>query len=150
MSEPQAIEVQLSIERIYLKDASFESPGSPEVFNEPFRPEMKVDINTRVNRLGDDRHEVVLSITVSASREGEKTAYLTEVQQAGIFVIKGAEQNQLQPILGVHCPQTLFPYIREAIDGLVVKGGFPPVRLAPVNFEALYAEAVRQSRAQKH
>ena len=146
MSEP--IQVQINIERLYLKDASFESPGSPAVFSEQFRPEMKVDINTRVNSLGDQRHEVVLSVTVSASRDEEKMAYIAEVQQAGIFSIQGVEGDNLRPILGIHCPTTLFPYMREAIDSLVSKGGFPPVHLAPVNFEALYAEAVRQQAAQ--
>ena len=147
----EQVQVQINIERIYLKDASFESPGSPAVFSEPFQPEMQVDINTRVNNLGDQRHEVVLSVTLKAQRAEEKVAYIAEVQQAGIFVIKGELQaGQLQQILGIHCPTTLFPYMREAVDALVLKGGFPAVHLAPVNFEALYAEAMRQQREQAH
>ncbi len=145
----ESVQVQVNIERIYLKDASFESPGSPTVFSEPFRPEMNVDINTRVNSLGDDRHEVVLSATLKASRGESKMAYVVEVQQAGIFVLSGAEGEQLAPILGVHCPTMLFPYLRESIDALVIKGGFPAVQLAPVNFERLFAEMVRQRNEQE-
>ncbi len=147
MSEQQ-IQVQIKIERIYLKDASFESPGTPTIFSEPFRPEMNVDINTRVNSLGDNRHEVVLSATLKASRGEDKTAYVVEVQQAGIFVITGVEGGQLAPVLGIHCPTTLFPYLRETIGALVIKGGFPAVQLAPVNFERLFAELVRQQQEQ--
>lgn len=142
----ERLQVQLSIERIYLKDASFESPGSPAVFTEQYKPEIQVDLNTRVNSLGDNRHEVVLSTTVTANREGGKTAFIVEAQQAGIFNIDGVTGAPLQQILGVHCPNTLFPYLRESIDHLVVKGGFPPLRLAPVNFEALYAQALNQQQ----
>lgn len=146
--EDSEIRVQMRVERMYLKDASFESPGSPAIFGQPFRPEIQVDINTRVNSLGDQRHEVVLSTTVTASREEDKTAYVVEVQQAGIFVIEGVEQQQLHQVLGILCPNMLFPYAREALDNLVVKGGFPPLQLAPVNFEAMYAQA-RQQQAEQ-
>ncbi|NOX49954.1 MAG: protein-export chaperone SecB [Gammaproteobacteria bacterium] len=145
--QPQAgekIQVQMRLERIYLKDASFESPGAPSIFTEQFRPEFKVDINTAVNSLGDNRHEVVLCVTATANRES-KVAYLVEVQQAGIFVIEGAKGPHLQQVIGIACPNTLFPYARECLDSLVVKGGFPALQLAPVNFEALYAQAMQQA-----
>lgn len=148
MAEANTVQVQMRIERIYVKDASFESPGSPAVFTEQFRPQMQVDINTKVNSLGDNRHEVVLAATVTAKRDDEKTAYLIEVQQAGIFVIEGVADAHLRQVLGVICPNTLFPYLRESLDSLVVKGGFPPLQLAPVNFDALYAQAVQQTDQQ--
>ncbi|NKC00681.1 MAG: protein-export chaperone SecB [Pseudomonadales bacterium] len=144
----EAVQVQLRIERIYVKDASFESPGAPSIFTQQFKPEMKVDINTNVNSLGDDRHEVVLSATVNAMRSEENHAYIVEVQQAGIFVIEGAEGGTLRQVLGIACPNALFPYLRETLDTLVTKGGFPPLHLAPVNFEMLYSEAMRQAGAQ--
>lgn len=144
----ETVQVQLRIERIYLKDASFESPGAPSIFKEQFQPEMQVDINTGVNSLGDNRHEVVLSATVTARRSEEKHAYIVEVQQAGIFVIEGAEGGTLRQVLGIACPNALFPYLRESLDNLVSKGGFPPLHLAPVNFEMLFAEAMRQAEAQ--
>ena len=109
---------------------------------------MQVDINTGVNSLGDNRHEVVLRATVTAKRSEDKHAYIVEVQQAGIFVIEGAEGNALRQVLGVACPNALFPYLRETLDGMVTKGGFPPLHLAPVNFEMLYAEALRQASEQ--
>ncbi|MEM9624392.1 MAG: protein-export chaperone SecB [Pseudomonadota bacterium] len=145
----QAVQVQMRVERMYLKDASLESPGAPSIFGEQFRPEMQVDINTTVNSLGDNRHEVVLSATVTATRDEQRTAYLVEVHQAGIFVIEGVTGNPLRQVLGIACPNMLFPYIREAIDNLVVKAGFPALQLAPVNFEALYTQAVQQQQQQQ-
>ena len=144
----EQIQVQLKIERIYVKDASFESPGAPSIFTEQFQPEMQVDINTGVNSLGDNRHEVVLRATITAKRSEDKHAYIVEVQQAGIFVVEGAEGGALRQVLGIACPNTLFPYLRETLDGLVTKGGFPPLHLAPVNFEMLYGEAMRQASEQ--
>ena len=144
--QPQgAKQVQLRIERMYLKDASFESPGAPSIFGEQWRPETKVDINTSVNNLGDHRHEVVLAVTVTTKREGDRTAFIVEVQYAGIFVVEGADAQQLHQALGIACPTTLFPYARENLDSLVVRGGFPAIQLAPVNFEVLYAQAVQQA-----
>lgn len=139
-----AEQAQLRIDRIFLKDASFESPSSPEVFLRQWRPELKLDINTQANRLSDNQHQVVLTITVTAQLEGDMVGFIVEVQQGGIFHIEGVDGNQLAQILGIACPTTLFPYLRESIDGLVVKGGFPPLQLAQVNFEALYVQAMRQ------
>lgn len=141
-------QVQLRIEKVYLKDVSFESPKSPEVFTRQWQPNLSVDINTRAVALPDDRHEVVLSITVRANVEEDFLGFLVEVQQAGIFLVKNADPAQLSQVVGIACPNTLFPYARESLDNLVVKGGFPPIQLAQVNFEALYVQAM-QDRQQK-
>ncbi len=139
---------QVLLERLYLKDASFENPRSPDVFGEPWKPDFQLDINTRTSQLGDERYEVVLSVTVHARTEGGRNAYIAEIQQAGVFQVTGLDAPQRQHVLGTLCPGTLFPYVRETVDSLVIKGGFPAVHLAPVNFEALYAEALRRQRAE--
>ena len=136
------------LERLYLKDASFESPRSPAVFAEAWRPEFQLEVNTRASSVGDERVEVVLSTTLRAKTEGGKTAYIVEIQQAGVFQVSGLEASARQRVLGTLCPGTLFPYVRETVDNLVVKGGFPAVHLAPVNFEALYADALRKQASQ--
>lgn len=139
---------QITLERLYLKDASFENPRSPAVFAEAWRPEFHLDVNTRTTPLGDDRFEVVLSVTLHARTEGEKTSYIAEVQQAGVFRLIGVDNATRHRVLGTLCPGTLFPYVRECVDSLVVRGGFPPVHLAPVNFDALYVEMLRKQAAQ--
>jgi preprotein translocase subunit SecB len=140
---------QILLERLYLKDASFESPRAPTVFLETWKPEFSLDINTRATSLGEDRFEVVLSATLRANSDGEsgKTAYIAEIQQAGVFLVSGLPDENRQRVLGTLCPGTLFPYVRETVDSLVVKGGFPAVHLAPVNFEGLYVEARRKQAA---
>ena len=144
-STPDREEQQFMMQRIYTKDVSFESPDSPEVFLKTWQPKINVDLNTKSNLVDDnDNYEVILSITVTAEIE-EKSAFLVEVQQAGIFLAKGLEGDQLRGVLGTVAPTILFPYAREAIDALCIKGGFPPVMLAPVNFEALYQQALKQS-----
>jgi preprotein translocase subunit SecB len=143
VQQPQ--QPQLRIERLYLKDASFESPGAPSIFSEQWRPETQVDINTTVNNLGDNRHEVVLAVTVTSKREGDRVAFVAEVHYAGIFVINGLDAQQLHQVIGIACPNTLFPYVRENLDSLVVRGGFPAMQLAQVNFEALYAQAMQKA-----
>ena len=144
-STPDQEEQQFVMQRIYTKDVSFESPDSPGVFLKTWQPKINVDLNTKSNLVDDnDNYEVVLSITVTAEIE-EKSAFLVEVQQAGIFLAKGIEGDQLRGVLGTVAPTILFPYARESIDALCIKGGFPPVMLAPVNFEALYQQALKQS-----
>jgi preprotein translocase subunit SecB len=118
------------------------------VFGEAWKPEFQLDVNTRTSNLGEDRFEVVLRATLRAKGEGGNTAYIAEIQQAGVFQVSGLDGAARQRVLGTLCPGTLFPYVREAVDSLVVKGGFPAVHLAPVNFEALYAEALRKQGAQ--
>jgi preprotein translocase subunit SecB len=138
---------QVRLERIYLKDSSFESPGTPDVFAEEWKPEINVDIGTRTSSGPGGRFEVVLSGTIRAKRGNGKTAFIVEVQQAGLFIVQGLSGDRLQMALGTMCPTTLFPYLRENIDSLVVKGGFPALHLAPVNFEALFRQAVAQQQA---
>ncbi len=140
------------VQRIYLKDASFETPLGAEAFTFDFQPKINLDLNTKNKRLNDSLYEVVLSVTVNAAfGEGEdaKTAFLVEVQQAGIFAIEGFEPAQAHQTLGTVCPNILFPYAREAIDSFVTRGSFPALMLAPVNFDALYLSAMRQMAEQQ-
>ena len=138
---------QVRLERLYLKDASFESPRAPQVFAEAWEPEMQLDINTRSTGVAEDVFEVVLMVTLRAKLEKAKTAFIIEVQQAGIFRIEGVEPEVRQRVLGTICPNTLFPYVRETVDSMAVRGGFPAIQLAPVNFEALFAEALSKQQA---
>ncbi len=135
---------QFAIQKIYLKDVSFESPNSPQAFtNGDWQPQINVQINSSNQGIADNTYEVVLDITVTAKHE-EKTAFLAEVKQAGIFTITGFSQENMGGMIGAFCPETLFPYAREAISELVSKGGFPQLLLAPVNFNALYTQQMQQ------
>ncbi len=148
MSEEQT-QQQFSIQKIFMKDVSFESPNSPAVFTEgEWKPEVNVQINTEAKALNDSLHEITLTITVTA-KQLDKTAFLVEVKQSGIFQLKGFEQEQLGGMLGAYCPETLFPYAREAVSDLVTKGGFPQMLLSPVNFNALYMQHQQQQQAQQ-
>lgn len=131
---------QFAIQRTYIKDLSFETPMGVKVFTQAFQPQIKMDVNTRGNQVAENVHEIVLTITITAKIE-EDTAYLIELQQAGIFAINGFPADQLQHVLGAVCPNFLFPYAREAIDSLVVKGGFPPLSLAPIDFDAIFRQS---------
>jgi len=135
---------EFALERIYIKDLSFESPRTPDVFRGPWQPQIQLDINTRTTGLGDDRFEVVLTVTAHAKSAEGQSLMIVEVQQAGVFRIRGLADERLRRILATHCPGILFPYIRETVDSLVVKGGFPPLMLAPVNFDAMFEEAMRR------
>lgn len=135
---------QFAIQKIYLKDVSFESPNSPQAFtNTEWQPQINVQINSSNQAIADDTYEVVLDITVTAKHE-DKTAFLAEIKQAGIFTISGFPEENLGGMVGAFCPETLFPFAREAISELVSKGGFPQLLLAPVNFNALYTQQVQQ------
>lgn len=138
---------QFAIQRVYTKDISFETPNSPAIYQKEWKPEVKLDLDTRSAKLGEDTYEVVLSVTVTATVEGE-TAFLAEVQQAGIFTIGNLPEAQLAHTIGAFCPTTLFPYARETVASLVNRGSFPQINLAPVNFEGLYASYVQQQAAQ--
>ncbi|MGB0893030.1 MAG: protein-export chaperone SecB [Parashewanella sp.] len=138
---------QFNIQRVYTKDMSFETPNSPEIFQKEWNPEVKLDLDTRSNKLADDVYEVVLALTVTA-KIGEETAFLCEVQQAGIFSISGLTEPQLAHSLGAYCPNILFPYARETVASLVGRGTFPQLNLAPVNFDALFAQYVEQRQQQ--
>lgn len=139
---------QFSLQRIYVRDLSFEAPKSPEIFRQEWKPGITLDLNTRQKDLGGDFHEVVLTVSVTV-KNGEETAFIAEVQQAGIFLIKGLDAASMSHTLGAFCPSLLFPYAREALDNLVVRGSFPALMLSPVNFDALYAqELARQQGGQ--
>jgi preprotein translocase subunit SecB len=122
---------------------SFEVPGAPAVFNDPGQPQLQLNLNQKVQRLRENTFEVVLGITLTCTVDG-KTAYLAEVQQAGVFGLGGFDETTLDGMLGTHCPNILYPYARQTVSDLVQAGGFPPFLLQPINFEALYAEGRRQ------
>lgn len=143
-TEPAAAEGgSFTIQKIYVKDLSFESPNAPLVFLEKWDPELNLQLRSAATLQGEDTHEVVLTLIVTA-KQGDKTAYLIEVQQAGIFNIKGFNSNDMAVMLGSYCPNVLFPFGREVISDLVAKGGFPQLLLAPVNFDLLYAHLQSQ------
>jgi preprotein translocase subunit SecB len=133
---------QFLLRQLYIKDMSFESPNSPAVFAEPFNPDVQLNLQTQHQVLSDSNYEVVLQLSAHA-KGGERSLFLVELQQAGIFQIAGYNADEISVILGTHCPATLFPYAREAISALVVRGGFPPLLLQPINFDVLYAQAQR-------
>ncbi len=135
---------RFSVQRVYVKDASFEAPDSPEVFLRQYNPQISFNLNTRSRKLEvqENVYEVVLRLTVDVKQD-EKTLFLVEVEQAGVFEIKGLDDERLEQVLNITCPTVLFPYGREAIDNLAIKGGFPPLTLAPINFEMIYAQAKR-------
>ncbi|MDT8386965.1 MAG: protein-export chaperone SecB [Thiogranum sp.] len=135
---------QFSILRLYLKDVSLETPNSPAIFTQDWKPDVNIQLATNVSSVSDSIHEVVLSLTITA-KQGEKTGFLVEVQQAGLFSLKGHSEEQENSTLHAYCPAVLFPYAREAVSDLVTKGGFPPLLLAPVNFDALYARKLKQT-----
>lgn len=140
--EPQQ---QFALQRIYVKDVSFETPQGLEVFRQQWKPKVNLEMNTRQNRIDDQNFEVILTLSVTATQE-DKTAFIAEVQQGGIFFVSGIPEAQLRQVLATVCPTILFPYAREAIDSLVVRGSFPPLMLAPVNFDALYVQAMKQQQ----
>ena len=147
MSEQQNQEMTFQIQRIYTKDISFEAPNAPQVFQKEWQPEVKLDLHTSSNTLAENVYEVILRVTVTATME-EETAFLCEVQQAGIFTVEGIEGTQLAHCLGAYCPNVLFPYARECITNLVGRGTFPQLNLAPVNFDALFMNYLQQQQQQ--
>lgn len=144
----EAAQQQFEIQKIYIKDVSFEAPNTPEAFTQEWQPDVNVQLNTNAKPIGDKQYEVVLSVTVTAENK-DKNAFLVEIQQAGVFGLDGFEPDQLNGMLGSFCPDILFPYAREAISDLVTRGGFPQLLLAPVNFDALYQEHLKQQATQK-
>lgn len=143
----QASGPQFALQRIYLKDSSFESPRSPAVFQSQWQPTINFDIKTKSDKIQDSVYEVVLMLTVEAKLE-DQAAFLVEVHQAGIFTAKDFDEAQLEQLLATVCPNILFPYAREVIDSLVTKGSFPALMLSPINFDALYAQQ-KQAQAQQ-
>ncbi|CAI3786661.1 Protein-export protein SecB [Pseudomonas sp. MM227] len=136
-------EPQFSLQRIYVRDLSFEAPKSPAIFRQQWEPSVSLDLNTRQKGLEGDFHEVVLTLSVTV-KNGEEVAFIAEVQQAGIFLIKGLDEGSMSHTLGAFCPNILFPYARETLDSLVTRGSFPALMLAPVNFDMLYAQELQR------
>ena len=148
MADEQENRKTFSIQKIYLKDSSFESPGAPGTFGfQQWDPQVELNLNNSHGKVGDDLYEAVLRITATVS-QGDSTAFLIEVQQAGLFAINGFDEAERNYLLGSQCMTVLFPYAREAISEMAVRGGFPPLILSPVNFDALYQQH-RQQKAQK-
>jgi preprotein translocase subunit SecB len=144
MSEQQP---EFNIQRVYVKDISFECPNSPEIFKKEWAPEVSMDIDTQSQKLEDGVFEVTLSLTATA-KIGEDVAFLCEVKQAGIFSVSQLEGAQLAHCLNAFCPNILFPYAREAVSNLVTRGTFPQLNLAPVNFDALFQQAMQKQQAE--
>lgn len=137
---------QFAIQKIYIKDISFETPHSPAIFVEKWKPDIKLQLRSEATPQSEGLYEVVLTLIVTA-QQGDKTAYLVELQQAGVFTVKGFAEPQLAPMLGSYCPSILFPFAREGVANLVIKGGFPQLLLAPVNFDALLAQQLQAKGA---
>ncbi len=136
-----------TVEKIYVKDVSFEVPGAPAVFAEQAQPQLQLNLSQNVQQVGENAFEVTLGVTLTCNAD-DKTLYLAEVKQAGVFGLAGFDPQTLDAMLGTHCPNVLYPYARQLISDLIQAGGFPPFFLQPINFDALYAEGLRQ-RAQQ-
>jgi preprotein translocase subunit SecB len=148
MADPQqpgdgAPSATFSIDRIYIKDLSLENPGSPQSFTLQEQPQIEVGLRTRAEQIQPDVYECVLTVTLTA-KAGDKTLFLVEASQAGVFTIRGILPEQMQPVLAINCPTVLFPYVREVLADAVTRAGFPPVHLAPINFEGLYQQQLAQ------
>jgi preprotein translocase subunit SecB len=148
MNPGEATAAQFQIQKMYVKDASFELPNAPQVFQDSGQADVKMSLAQRVEPLGDNLHEVVLTVTVTATI-GEKTAYLAEVAQAGVFLLSGFNEQTTHAVINTLCPGTLFPYARHTISTLVSDGGFPPLVLQPVNFDQLYAQRMQEMAEQQ-
>jgi preprotein translocase subunit SecB len=135
------------IQKIYTKDVSFESPNSPDIFREEWKPQLDLQLGNEYRRIDEENHEIILSVTVTA-KVGDKTAFLVEVKQAGIFSLTGYSDEEMGPLVGSYCPNTLFPFVREVVSDVVTKGGFPQLVLSPVNFDAMYMHQKEQAQAQ--
>jgi len=148
-AEEQSQQAQFQLQKLYMKDVSFELPNAPQIFQDDGQVEIKMNLAQRVENLAEGVHEVVLTVTVTANL-GEKTAYLAEVQQAGIFAISGLNEQATHAAVNTLCPHTLFPYARRAITDLVADGGFPPLVLQPINFDQIYAQRMQEAQAQSN
>lgn len=143
MTEQQDLQHQFFIQRLYTKNISFESPNTPAIFQDEWEPELNLNLNVKHAHLGEDTYEVILSVTTQVKNK-DKVAFLVEVDQAGIFTIQGANDEQLEHVLGSFCPTLMFPYAREIISSEVVRGSFPPLVLSPVNFDAIFWQQKQQ------
>ncbi|MEL6301793.1 MAG: protein-export chaperone SecB [Pseudomonadota bacterium] len=140
---------EVALRKIYVKDFSFESPGAPRIFmQQDFKPSTNLNLSTKNNKIEDSLYECVLTLTLDAKFDNE-TAFLVELQQAGVFHLAGYSDQELNMILGTYCPSTLFPYAREAISGAVQRGGFPELLLQPIDFEALFRRSQMEQAQQQ-
>ncbi|MET0355516.1 MAG: protein-export chaperone SecB [Cellvibrio sp.] len=146
-AEAQPTQAGFAIQKIYLKDISFETPSGLEAFTKAWKPNVQQDLNIQVTPLEEGLFEVLLLLTITARIEN-KVVFLVEVKQGGLFAINGLDGIQLSHAINTLCPQILFPYARETIDSLLTRGGFPPLMLAPINFDAVFAQAVMQAQQQ--
>ena len=146
-TQEQQQQGQFQLQKLYVKDVSFEVPNAPQIYQEDGQVEIKMNLAQKVDQLSEGVQEVVLTVTVTASM-GEKTAYLAEVQQAGIFSINGLNEQTTHGALNTLCPNTLFPYARRSITDLVSDGGFPPLVLQPINFDQIYAQRMMEAQAE--
>jgi preprotein translocase subunit SecB len=142
MAEADATQPQFSIEKIYLKDVSVEIPNAPQFFLERDQPQLEFSFSNQAKSLGNDFHEVVLTATVTAKLK-DKTVFLVEASQAGIFIVRGIPESDLEAVYAITCPTILQPYLRETVSDMTVRAGFPPVFLAPMNFDAIYQQRQR-------
>ena len=140
MSEQEQQQPIFNVERLYVKDLSLEVPHAPQIFLEQGEPEVDMRVSTDNSKLEDGYYNVDVTVTVTAKLNNERTMFLNEVTQSGIFRLENIPEEDVQLLLGVACPNILFPYAREAISNSVTRAGFPPVLLAPINFEAIYQE----------
>jgi preprotein translocase subunit SecB len=144
---PEQQAASFQIEKIYVKDLSLEIPHAPQVFAEQVQPQIDIQIQSGESRFRDDFWEVTLSVTVTA-RAGERTVFLAEVVQAGLFALRNIPEADMGPVLGIACPTVLFPYARETVSDLITRGGFPPLLLTPISFEQLYVQRLQQQQEQ--
>ncbi len=152
MSEAQSNQVntnvQFVIKKLYVKDLSLEVPNAPEIFDEEYKPEIKMEMNTRSRSVGEDDYEVELTISLTGT-QNDKAVFAIEVQQAGVFTIKGLDSElKMRHALAAYCPNILFPYVRETVSSLVTRGGLPPLLLAPINFDQLFAAQLQKEQQQ--
>lgn len=148
MSEEQKQPV-FGIEKVYVKDISLEIPNAPQIFLEQGSPTISVEVHTNAQQLDEGVFEAVLTVTVTSKLENDKTVFLVEAAQAGIFRISNVPQEDIEPLLGIACPNILYPYVREVIADMVVRAGFPPVVLQPMNFENVYQQQKLMQSAQQ-
>jgi len=140
---------KVSLKKIYLRDASVEVPDGPRVFTQEWQPDVNVDLNTRVQDLGEDGHHVLVTVTVTAKQD-DKTAYIIEVQQAGVFQVTGFDDEaERRHVIGAYCPNLLFPYVRETVGDFIQRAGFPHLLLQPVNFDALYQRHMEEQEGEQ-
>ena len=150
VSEEQETQAVLQIQRIYVKDVSFEAPNLPHIFNQEWKPKLAFDLSTETVKLADDLYEVCLNISVETTLEdSDDVAFICEVKQAGVFTISGLDDMQMAHCLTSQCPNMLFPYARELVSNLVNRGTFPALNLSPVNFDALFVEYLQREQQEQ-